>query len=201
MPGSLVWFRRDLRLDDNAALGSALSHAKRVFCVFVFDSGILDALESRADRRVDFIWRSVRELRGRLQEAGGDLIVLHGRAREEVPRLAVALGVEEVVAAEDYEPAAADRDRAVAECLRSLGIRFTAVKDTVVFAKGELLTQAGRPFTVFTPFRNAWLKLVSEAELAPRLAREHLKRLAPPPMAMICFFSVMVCLCCNLVKF
>ena len=183
MPGSLVWFRRDLRLDDNAALGSALSHAKRVFCVFVFDTGILDALESRADRRVDFIWRSVRELRGRLQEAGGDLIVLHGRAREEVPRLAVALGVEEVVAAEDYEPAAADRDRAVAESLRSLGIRFTAVKDTAVFAKGELLTQAGRPFTVFTPFRNAWLKLVSEAELAPRLAREHLKRLAPPPMA------------------
>jgi deoxyribodipyrimidine photo-lyase len=182
MADALVWFRRDLRLDDNAALGRALAQAESVYCGFVFDTEILDALASRADRRVDFIWHSVRELRGRLQAAGGDLIVLHGRAREEVPRLAAALGVDEVVAAEDYEPQAAARDAEVAARLRAAGIGFTAVKDTAVFAKSELLTQGGRPFTVFTPYRNAWLKLVSEAELAPRLAREDLNRLARPPM-------------------
>jgi deoxyribodipyrimidine photo-lyase len=125
----------------------------------------------------------VRELRENLRGQGGDLIVLHGRAREEVPRLAAALGVDEVVAAEDYEPAAVARDADVAERLRAAGIGFSAVKDTVVFAKGELLTQTGRPFTVFTPFKNAWLKLVSEAELAPRLSRDDLGRLAKPPMA------------------
>jgi deoxyribodipyrimidine photo-lyase len=180
---ALAWLRRDLRLDDNAALGRALARSKQVFCVFVFDTEILDALESRADRRVDFIWRSLGELRERLREAGGDLIVLHGRAREELPHLAVALGVDEVVAAEDYEPAALARDAEVAERLRASGIGFTAVKDTVVFAKGELLTQAGRPFTVFTPYRNAWLKLAGEAELAPRLDAALLGRLARPPMA------------------
>jgi deoxyribodipyrimidine photo-lyase len=95
----------------------------------------------------------------------------------------LALGVDEVVAAEDYEPAALARDAEVAERLRASGIGFTAVKDTVVFAKGELLTQAGRPFTVFTPYRNAWLKLVGEAELAPRLDAALLGRLARPPMA------------------
>ena len=183
MAGALAWFRRDLRLDDNAALGRALANAERVFCAFVFDTEILDALESRADRRVDFIRHSVHELRERLRAAGGDLIVLHGRAREEVPRLAATLGVDAVVAAEDYEPAAVARDAEVADRLRADGIGFTTVKDTVVFAGSELLTQAGRPFTVFTPYRNAWLKLVSEAELAPRLAREELKHLAPPPMA------------------
>ncbi len=183
MAGALAWFRRDLRLDDNAALGRALANADRVFCAFVFDTEILDALESRADRRVDFIRQSVRELRETLRGQGGDLIVLHGRAREEVPRLAAALGVDEVVAAEDYEPAAVARDAEVADRLRADGIGFTTVKDTVVFAGSELLTQAGRPFTVFTPYRNAWLKLVSEAELAPRLARENLKHLAPPPMS------------------
>jgi deoxyribodipyrimidine photo-lyase len=78
---ALAWFRRDLRLDDNAALGRALAQAERVFCCFVFDTGILDALESRADRRVDFIWQSVRELRENLRGQGGDLIVLHGCAR------------------------------------------------------------------------------------------------------------------------
>ncbi|CAG0981779.1 partial Deoxyribodipyrimidine photo-lyase, partial [Rhodocyclaceae bacterium] len=183
MADALVWFRRDLRLDDNAALGRALAGAQRVFCAFVFDSEILDALDSRADRRVDFIWQSVRELRETLRGQGGDLIVLHGRAREEVPRLAAALGVDEVVAAEDYEPAAVARDADVAGRLRAAGIGFSAVKDTVVFARSELLTQTGRPFTVFTPYKNAWLKLVSEAELAPRLARDDLQRLAKPPMA------------------
>lgn len=179
---SLVWFRRDLRLDDNAALGHALAGAERVFCVFVFDAEILDALEVCADRRVDFIWCSVRELRGNLRAAGGDLIVLHGRAREAVPRLAADLGVGEVVAAEDYEPAAVARDSEVAERLRAAGIGFTTVKDTVVFARSELLTQGGRPFTVFTPYKNAWLKLVGEAELAPRLAQKNLEHLALPPM-------------------
>ncbi len=183
MADALVWFRRDLRLDDNAALGRALAQAERVFCCFVFDTEILDALESRADRRVDFIWQSVRELRENLRGQGGVLIVLHGRAREEVPCLAAALGVDEVVAAEDYEPAAVARDAEVADRLLADGIGFTSVKDTVVFAGSELLTQAGRPFTVFTPYKNAWLKLVSEAEFAPRLAREDLKHLAPPPMA------------------
>ena len=178
---ALVWFRRDLRIDDNAALGHALATAQHVHCVFVFDTEILDALASRDDRRVTFIWDSVRELREALQGQGGDLIVLHGRAREEVPRLAAALGAGEVVAAEDYEPAATARDAAVVESLRAHGIGFTAVKDTVVFAKSELLTKSGRPFTGFTPYRNAWRKLVSEAELAPRLSRHHLKRLAPPP--------------------
>lgn len=183
MPGALVWFRRDLRLDDNAALGRALANHGRVFCAFVFDTEILDALASRADRRVDFIWRSLHELRERLCAAGGDLIVLHGRAREVLPRLAADLGVGEVIAAEDYEPAAMARDAEVAERLRASGIGFTAVKDTVVFAKGELLTQGGRPFTVFTPYKNAWLKLAGEAELAPRLAERDLRRLAKPPMA------------------
>jgi deoxyribodipyrimidine photo-lyase len=180
---ALAWLRRDLRLDDNAAIGHALAKHGRVFCAFVFDTEILDALESRADRRVDFIWRSVRALRERLQEAGGDLIVLHGRAREEVPSLAAALGVDEVVVAADYEPAAVDRDNDVTERLRQLGIGFALVKDAVVFAKSELLTQGGRPFTVFTPYKNAWLKLVGEAELAPRLDEADLKRLSRPSRA------------------
>lgn len=180
---ALAWLRRDLRVDDNAALGHALAQHGRVFCAFAFDTEILEALATRADRRVDFIWRSVCELRERLRAAGGDLIVLHGRARDAVPRLAADLGVNEVFAAEDYEPAAAARDHEVGERLRADGIGLTLVKDTVVFAKGELLTQGGRPFTVFTPYKNAWLKLVGEAELAPRLDAALLGRLARPPMA------------------
>ena len=107
---ALVWFRRDLRLLDHAALYHALKHGRAVWCAFVFDTDILDALPSRRDRRVEFIHRSLVELDGILREHGGGLIVLHGRAIEEIPRLAAALQVGAVYANRDYEPAACERD-------------------------------------------------------------------------------------------
>ena len=57
---SVVWFRRDLRCFDHAALHAALTQSRRVHCAFVFDREILDRLASRDDRRVEFIWHSVR---------------------------------------------------------------------------------------------------------------------------------------------
>ena len=56
----LVWFRRDLRDSDNAALSEALRRARRVFCVFVFDAEILDTLPVKMDRRLAFIAASLR---------------------------------------------------------------------------------------------------------------------------------------------
>jgi deoxyribodipyrimidine photo-lyase len=95
---ALVWFRRDLRILDHAALHAALSTHGAVHCAFVFDTDILDPLPSRGDRRVEFIWESVRELKAALEARGGGLHVLHGRAREEIPRLARKLGVKAVYA-------------------------------------------------------------------------------------------------------
>jgi deoxyribodipyrimidine photo-lyase len=107
---ALVWFRRDLRDYDHAALYHALKAHPRVFCAFCFDTEILDPLPSRADRRVEFIFRSVAELDRSLRGRGGGMIVVHGRARAEVPRLAARLGVAAVYANHDYEPQAIDRD-------------------------------------------------------------------------------------------
>lgn len=154
----LVWFRRDLRMDDHAALSRALRDARRVHCVFVFDTEILDALQNRADRRVEFIWHGVRELKLALEGAGGGLHVLHGRAREQIPGLAARLKVAAVYANHDYEPGANARDLAVRRRLDADGRRLCTFKDQVVFEKDELLTADGRPFTVFTPYRRAWLR-------------------------------------------
>jgi deoxyribodipyrimidine photo-lyase len=126
----------------------------------VFDRDILEALPRR-DRRVYFIWESVAELQSALIERGGGLHVIHGRAVLEVPKLAEALGVETVFTNRDYEPRAIARDRDVEMALGRLGIGFESVKDTVIFERDEVLTLAGRPFTVFTPFKNAWLKKFS----------------------------------------
>ena len=167
---TLVWFRRDLRLQDHAALSSALAGSPRVYCVFVFDREILDGL-ARVDRRVEFIWHSVRELDAALQKAGGGLLVLHGNARDEIPRLAAQLKVEAVFANEDYEPAAVARDAAVAGALAAADIDFISGKDQVIFAKDEVLTQDGRPYSVFTPYKNAWLKRITERDLQAHVVK------------------------------
>ncbi len=154
---ALVWFRRDLRATDHAALHAALKAYPAVHCVFVFDREILDALASRADRRVEFIHACVVELREALRAAGGGLHVLHDRARDAIPRLARELGVEAVYANHDYEPQAIERDAQVARSLESRGIKFRTRKDQVIFERDEVLTRTGTPFSVFTPYKNAWL--------------------------------------------
>ena len=157
----LMWFRRDLRTDDNAALYRALKQCTRVFCVFVFDRDILDALP-RADRRVEFIRESLVELDAGLRALAGKpdarLIVRHAWAADEVPRLAVELGVQAVFTNHDYEPQAVARDARVLGALAHAGIAFHSAKDHVVFERGEILTQGGTPYGVFTPYKNNWLK-------------------------------------------
>ena len=126
---ALVWFRRDLRDFDQAALCHALEAARAVFCAFIFDREILDALPAADDRRVEFIWDSVHELDAALRARGGGLIVRHAVARNAIPELAAALGVSAVHANHDYEPAARDRDAAVAQALAAHGISFQTAKD------------------------------------------------------------------------
>ncbi len=159
---ALFWFRRDLRDHDNAGLYHALKDAKEVWCVFVFDREILDLLPSRRDRRVEFIWHSVQELDAALRKSGGGLIVRHAKARDALPALAAELKVDAVFTNQDYEPAAIARDEQVADALKTLGIAFHSFKDTVIFEKDEVLTQAGGTFSVFTPYKNAWLKRLAE---------------------------------------
>jgi len=181
---ALVWFRRDLRDYDHAALYHALKRHPRVYCAFCFDTEILDRLAARADRRVEFIWRSVQALHAALAGRGGALLVVRGRAREEIPRLAAQLGVAAVFANHDYEPQAVDRDAAVARELAAQGVEFHAFKDQVVFEKDEVLTAAGRPYMVFTPYKNAWLKKLDAFYLKPYPVARYVRHLAPPPAAL-----------------
>ena len=163
---ALVWFRRDLRDHDHAALSAALAEAQQVYCAFVFDRDILDALPSRRDRRVHFIRESLLELDTALRARGGGLIVRIGSAIDEIPALARALGVSAVYANRDYEPAAKQRDTAITTRLADTGITFKACKDQAIFDGDEVLTQAGKPFSVFTPYKNAWLKRLTATDWA-----------------------------------
>ena len=174
---ALFWFRRDLRSFDNAALHAALTNSERVHCVFVFDREILDALEDKADRRVEFIWESIVELRATLEALGGGLHVLYDRARDAIPRLALTLDVDAVFTNHDYEPQAVARDARVAQQLKASGIAFETRKDHVIFEKDEVLTGAGKFFSVFTPYKNAWLKRLEAFYVKPYPVETHKARL------------------------
>lgn len=165
---ALVWFRRDLRVRDHAALFHALQAHDRVYCAFIFDRDILDALPNPEDRRVEFLWESVTELDAALRALGGGLIVRYASAREAIPQLVKELAVDTVYANHDYEPAAIARDTAVAQALnRTYGATLRTFKDQVIFEKDEVLTQSGAPFSVFTPYKNAWLRKLTPAHLQP----------------------------------
>ncbi|MCU4118456.1 cryptochrome/photolyase family protein [Variovorax sp. N23] len=179
-PKGLMWFRRDLRVDDNAALWRALRTCREVVCVFVFDTAILHGLP-KADRRVEFIRESLAALDADLRSLGGGLIVRHAAAEEEIPELAHALDVQAVFANRDYEPAAIERDATVFGALANAGIAFHTAKDQAVFERDEVLTKTGQPYTVFTPYKRAWLAKVDDFFLKPYPSRGYADALIAPP--------------------
>lgn len=175
---TLVWFRRDLRDFDHAALYHALKASQTVYCVFVFDTEILDLLSNKADRRVEFIWESVRELKLALQQQGGDLLVQHGKATEIIPKLAIELNINAVYANHDYEPSAIARDAKVKAALRENSIDYHSFKDQVIFEKDEILNLSNKPYRIFTPYRNAVLKKLDDFYLKAYPVDSYLHRLA-----------------------
>jgi deoxyribodipyrimidine photo-lyase len=177
---ALVWFRRDLRADDHAALHHALRAAEVVYCAFVFDTNILEPLP-RADRRVEFIRDSLVELDAELARRGGGLAVLHGDPVTEIPRLARELGVQAVYANHDDDPYAQRRDARVRAALEANSVDLRTRKDHVVFERDEVLTSTGTPFGVFTPYKRAWLARLTPADLASHDTRSGPGRFAPPP--------------------
>lgn len=184
---ALVWFRRDLRAQDHAALYHALRSARRVWCAFVFDTDILTPLP-RADRRVEFIRESLVDLDTQLRALGqahgqahAGLIVRHGPAASEIVALARQLRVQAVYANRDYEPHAVERDNRVRGDLAHAGIAWHTSKDQVVFETDEVMTAAGTPYGVFTPYKNAWLKKLSPFYVRAYPVARHAAALAARP--------------------
>lgn len=170
---AMVWFRRDLRCEDHAALSQALREAREVHCVFVFDSEILDALPRKSDRRVEFIWHSLAELKSSLESLGGGLHVLHGNARELIPAFAREHNIEAVYANRDYEPFAVARDHDIAESLAAEQRELHTFKDQVIFDESEILTGDERPYVVFTPYKRAWLAKLKARHVEAFPVAEH----------------------------
>lgn len=185
LDSALVWFRRDLRTHDHAALYHALRAARHVWCVYVVDTDALGAQEP-SDRRLEFVLASLPEVDRGLATlgassgvAGTGLILRHGAAGAEVPSLAAALHVQAVYTQHEDDPGAQRCDAQVRGALSNLGIVLHTVKDHLVFERDELLTPAGTPFTAFAPYRAAWLARLTDFDLKAYPVERHGAHLAP----------------------
>lgn len=164
---NLFWFRRDLRLDDNAGLYYALKAGEPVLPVFIFDTEILSRLGDKHDRRVDFIHRTVIALDAELQKHGSALKVLHGEPEAVFKKLVKEYDVSAVYTNHDYEPEAIRRDKAVAALLKSHDIAFHTYKDQCIFEKDEVTKDDGKPYTVFTPYSRKWKAALTDFYVKP----------------------------------
>ena len=154
---TLFWFRRDLRLQDNAGLYFALKENKAVLPIFIFDTEILDKLEDKADRRVEYIHQSLAHIKTQLEEAGSSLMVFHGNPIEIFKKLSPKA----VYTNHDYEHYARTRDAEVARILTSKGSLLKTFKDQVIFEKDEVVKDDKKPYTVFTPYSRKWKAALS----------------------------------------
>jgi len=156
IPVSIFWFRRDLRLQDNAGLYHALQSGSPVVPVFIFDRNILDELEDRTDRRVEFIHRALQDIQKELAAMGSAIDVRYGFPDVIWKQLLQDYKIEKVFVNHDYEPYARERDDHIANLLKANRVAFTTYKDQVIFEKGEVLKDDGKPYTVFTPYSKKW---------------------------------------------
>lgn len=178
---NLFWFRRDLRLEDNAGLYHALKDKNPVVPLFIFDKNILDELENRTDRRVEFIHQAPQQLQQQLLKLGSTLEVRYGFPEQVYEELLEEYTVEKVFTNHDYEPYAQKRDAAIEQLLQTNGTSFHTFKDQVILEKDEVLKDDGKPYTVFTPYSRKWKAVLTEFHLKPYPNKKYFKNFYKQP--------------------
>ena len=153
---NIFWFRRDLRLHDNAGLYRTLKNKNPVLCLFIFDKKILDQLDDKDDARVTFIYNIIEDLNKELHKHGSSLLVKYGDADRAWDEVIKEYTIETVYANHDYEPYAKKRDEAIEAKLKKHDIGFKTYKDQVIFDRDEVTKDDGKPYTVYTPYMRKW---------------------------------------------
>lgn len=162
---NVFWFRRDLRLEDNAGLYHALKTALPVLPIFIFDTNILNKLENKKDRRVDFIRRTIMDMQMSLVAAGSSLTVFHTTPEDAFTSLLQQYEIVNVFTNTDYEPYATERDKGISELLQKHNAKLLSYKDHVLLEKNEVLKDDAKPYTVFTPYSNKWKTVLTDFHL------------------------------------
>lgn len=169
MKKSIFWFRRDLRLIDNTALYEAITKSNNVLPIFIFDNDILDELPKN-DSRVNFIYNTLFDINNNLKNNGSSMLILKGKVEDIWKELILKYPVDSVFINKDYEPYAINRDQKIGQLLSKNGIKLYAYKDQVTHEESEVMKADGNPYTIFTPYKNAWLKRYNYQDVKPEIS-------------------------------
>ncbi len=155
---SLFWFRRDLRLNDNAGLYHALKSSSPVLPIFIFDKEILNQFKSPNDLRVNFIYEQLCQLKCDLNTLGSDLRVYYGNVDEIFTQILKNKNIKTIFTNNDYEPSALKRDQKIAALAKTHEVSFKSFKDQCLFEKNEICKKDGKPYIIYTPYKKAVLQ-------------------------------------------
>lgn len=188
MKHSVFWFRRDLRLEDNIALYNSLKNRDNVLPIFIFDDNILNELP-KDDPRVYFIYKTLNKINQVLQKKHSSLLILKGKPIEVWTELIKAYNIESVYFNKDYEPYSIKRDKEITTFLQKNKIEVFSFKDQVIFEENEIVKDDDKPYIVFTPYKNKWLKNYTSQNLRPKISFKnfHRENLAFPKLENIGF--------------
>ncbi len=178
---NIFWFRRDLRLQDNAGLFHALKDGNPVLPIFIFDRNILDELEDKTDRRVEFIHLALQDIQRQLVKINSSLDVRYGMPLDIYRALLNEYTIEKVFTNHDYEPYAKERDGAIEKLLKEHGASFHTFKDQVILEKDEVLKDDGKPYTIFTPYSRKWKAVLTEFHLKSYPNKKYFKNFYKQP--------------------
>ncbi len=173
---TVFWFRRDLRLHDNAGFYKALSEKGNVLPLFIFDAEIVDELEDKQDKRISFIYDQLSQMKHTLEANGSSLLIKYGKPIEVIQKLIEDFDVKAIYTNHDYEPYARQRDEEVKLLLNSRQIAFETFKDQVIFEKSEVTKDDGNPNTVFTPYSRKWRERLKQSDLQHFPSEQNLDR-------------------------
>ena len=168
MKTNIFWFRRDLRLDDNIGLNSALSSRNPVLGIFIFDEDIIENLPND-DARISFIYQKLEEINKRLNTVNSSLLVIKGNPINVFKNLIKEYEIENLYSNLDYEPYAIDRDKKISDLLKKNKIHHFQYKDQVIFGPTEILKENSLPYTVFTAYKNKWLSKFKQESISTEI--------------------------------
>ncbi|WP_412476328.1 cryptochrome/photolyase family protein [Flavobacterium sp. TBRC 19031] len=177
---NIFWFRRDLRLEDNAGLYHALQSGDEVLPVFIFDENILSQLP-KDDARVTFIHDQLQKIQSQLKKIGKSLAIFHGDPFEVYHKILAENNIKTVYTNHDYEPYARKRDLELYQLFKEYNIEFKTSKDQVIFEKSEVVKDDGSPYVVYTPYSNKWKDNFRKTSLNNYNSEDYLDKIASHP--------------------
>ena len=169
---NVFWFRRDLRLYDNTALNKALEDNLPVLPIFIFDDEILEHLPKN-DARVSFIHECLARINKYLNQHQSSLLILKGKPIKVWKQLFKDYQINAIFTNKDYEPYALERDRNVYKLAKENKAEFHRFKDQVIFEESEIVKADGKPYTVYTPYKNKWLAAFRDISLQTKEGAFH----------------------------